>query len=89
MRASCLCHVCRPPDHTLCWCRYPNPFEMVEMLRALYPDEPNIGGAMLDAAGNTIEPKEPDEYLLVESTKAQDELGLVRIATRFFILPSR
>ena len=68
---------------------YPNPFEMVEMLRALYPDEPNIGGAMLDAAGNTIEPKEPDEYLLVESTKAQDELGLVRIATRFFILLSR
>ena len=62
---------------------------MVEMLRALYPDEPNIGGAMLDAAGNTIEPKEPDEYLLVESTKAQDELGLVRIATRFFILLSR
>ena len=58
---------------------------MVEMLRALYPDEPNIGGAMLDAAGNTIEPKEPDEYLLVESTKAQDELGLVRTTAPFFL----
>ena len=76
---------CLPPTRsTLCWCRYPNPFEMVEMLRALYPDEPNIGGAMLDAAGNTIEPKEPDEYLLVESTKAQDELGLVRTTAPFF-----
>ena len=29
--------------------------------------------------------KEPDEYLLVESTKAQDELGLVRTTAPFFL----
>jgi nucleoside-diphosphate-sugar epimerase len=54
---------------------YPTPYELVDMLKQIYPEEEGIGGDMLDQRGNFI-PPEMDDWLLVGSTKAQDELAL-------------